>query len=290
MTVYKNLVLDEERALYGLKNAEVANCVFAGPEDGESALKECGNIKVKNSSFELRYPLWHLSGGIIENCKMNENCRAALWYDRDVEIKNSVLDGIKALRECDNIKLSGFEADSREFGWFCRGVKIKDGRLVSEYPFFKCRDMQISGLNMTGKYSFQYVENAVIENSFLDTKDAFWHSRGVTVKNSVLKGEYLAWYSRDLKLINCKIIGTQPLCYAKGLVLENCEMLDADLAFEYSEVKAEIKGGILSVKNPGSGFIKADFIGDIILDGNQLPGAKCEIYCAARGRAGSDFL
>ncbi len=140
--------------------------------------------------------------------------------------------------------------------------------------------MQINGLDMKGKYSFQYLENAVIENSVLDTKDAFWHSRGVTVKNSVIKGEYLAWYSENLKLINCKIIGTQPLCYAKGLVLENCEMQDTDLSFEYSEVNAQIKGDILSVKNPAGGFIQADSIGEIILDENQLPGANCKIMCA----------
>ena len=31
---------DEERALYHLQNADVVNCSFAGPADGESALKE----------------------------------------------------------------------------------------------------------------------------------------------------------------------------------------------------------------------------------------------------------
>lgn len=77
MTVYKNLSLGSERALYAIKDAEVENCVFAGAEDGKSALKECSNVKVRNSVFELRYPLWHLKGGFIENCKMTESCRAA---------------------------------------------------------------------------------------------------------------------------------------------------------------------------------------------------------------------
>lgn len=77
ITVYKNLSLGSERALYAIKDAEVKNCVFAGAEDGESALKECRNVKVKNSVFELRYPLWLLKGGLIEDCKMTENCRAA---------------------------------------------------------------------------------------------------------------------------------------------------------------------------------------------------------------------
>lgn len=69
MTVYKNLSLGSERVLYAIKDAEVENCVFAGAEDGESALKECRNIKVRNSVFELRYPLWHLKAALLKIAK-----------------------------------------------------------------------------------------------------------------------------------------------------------------------------------------------------------------------------
>src|SRR5699024_6804253 len=114
-------------------------------------------------------------------------------------------------------------------------------------------------------------------NSNLDTKDAFWHSKNVTVYDSIIKGEYLAWYSENLKLVRCKIIGTQPLCYAKGLVLEDCEMDGTDLAFEYSDVHAVINGSIESVKNPKSGIISADGIGEVILDEHQIRDTHCEI-------------
>jgi hypothetical protein len=119
-------------------------------------------------------------------------------------------------------------------------------------------------VDFQGKYSFQYVDNLVINDSVLDTKDAFWHSKNVTVRDCVVKGEYLGWFSEDLTLINCKIIGTQPLCYCKNLKLVNCEMEDCDLSFEYSDVEADVKGHIDSVKNPVSGVIKADSIGEII--------------------------
>jgi hypothetical protein len=39
-----------------------------------------------------------------------------------------------------------------------------------------------------------------------------------------------------------------------------------DLSFERSEVKAKVVGAIESVKNPISGYIKADSIGQIVLD------------------------
>lgn len=276
MKEYINLILDEERALYNVHNAKIEDCVFDGPADGESALKECGQLEVNNCKFMLRYPLWHVSNAVISECDMSDTCRAALWYDKNVKIKNSKLGGIKALRECDNSYIDGCEINSSEFGWICRDTEIVNSSLVSEYPFFNCRNLKIDNFKMTGKYSFQYVENVMISNSYLDTKDAFWHGKNITVTDSVIKGEYLAWYSEDIKFVRCKIIGTQPLCYAKGLVLEDCEMVDCDLAFERSEVNAKIKGDIMSVKDPIRGRIEADSIGEIILD-DYMDKTECEI-------------
>ncbi len=54
-------------------------------------------------------------------------------------------------------------------------------------------------------------------------------------------------------------------------------MEDTDLSFENSEVKAEIIGDILSVKNPRDGFIKADDIKEVILDEHRDKNAECEI-------------
>ena len=36
--------MDEERALYNLTEGDVINCVFKGPADGESALKEAKDV------------------------------------------------------------------------------------------------------------------------------------------------------------------------------------------------------------------------------------------------------
>ena len=41
-------------------------------------------------------------------------------------------------------------------------------------------------------------------------------------------------------------------------------MEDTDLAFEYSEVDADIKGNVISIKNPKSGTIMVDSVGEII--------------------------
>lgn len=277
METYTNLTLDGERALYGLRDARILFCTFDGPADGESALKECHRLTVDDCDFRLRYPLWHVEGAEITGCRMSESCRAALWYDRDITLRDCELGGIKALRECERVRLEGCRADSVEFGWFCRGLALRDVRLVSEYPFLYSRDMEADGLHMTAKYAFQYVENARLSHCVLDTKDAFWHSRNVTVTDSVIKGEYLGWYAENLRLIRCRIIGTQPLCYNRGLVLEDCEMEQADLSFENSEVTATVRGEILSVKNPLHGRIEADCIGEVIRDEHLPPDADCII-------------
>ena len=172
--------------------------------------------------------------------------------------------GIKALRECADVEISRCDINSPEFGWSVNGVKMRDCTAVSEYFMMRSKDLVFENVKFTGKYSFQYIEDSVFENCEFDTKDAFWHAKNVTVKNCTVKGEYLAWYCENVTFENCKIIGTQPLCWCRGLKLVNCEMYEADLAFEKSDVLAEVTTPIISVKNPYSGSISAPEIGEII--------------------------
>lgn len=264
--IIKNKQYDEERALYNLKNADILNCIFAGEADGESVLKEARDVNLKECKFSLRYPLWHVRKFSMDQVTMDELTRAAIWYACDATISDSVLGGIKAVRECSNISLKNCEINSQEFGWKSQGITLTDTEITSEYLFLDSKDVTLNNVKMKGKYSFQYMENLEISDSILDTKDAFWHSKNVTVRNSIVKGEYLGWFSEGLTLVNCKIIGTQPLCYCKNLKLVNCTMEDTDLAFEYSEVDADIHSHVLSIKNPKSGKIIVDSLGEEIWD------------------------
>ncbi len=257
---------DAERALYHLQHADVSECVFAGPADGESALKEAEDVKLNRCSFSLRYPLWHVKGFELTGSTMDELTRAAIWYAQDGTVTDSVLGGIKALRECRRVALERCRVNSPEFGWKCGDISLRDSEIVSEYLFLDSRRVRLERVRMKGKYSFQYIEGLEITDSVLDTKDAFWHSKNVIVRSSVVKGEYLGWFSDGLTLIDCEIIGTQPLCYCENLKLVNCTMEDTDLAFEYSDVEADIRGHVLSVKNPRSGVITADSVGEIVRD------------------------
>lgn len=203
---------------------------------------------------------------------MTEACRAALWYSEQVEIADTKLYGIKALRECGDVVIRNCDIISPEFGWSVRGIRMEDTRAVSEYFMMRSENLTFRNVDFKGKYSFQYIKNAAFENCEFDTKDAFWHGENITVRNSVVKGEYLSWYSDGLTLINCKIIGAQPFCYCKNLKLIDCEMLQTDLAFEKSQVEAVITTKVDSIKNPLYGWIQVPEVGELIMDDKEAKG------------------
>ena len=260
---------DEERALYNLRSTNVLDCVFAGPADGESALNASRDVKLENCTFSLRYPLWHVEKFHLHDSKMDDNTRAPIWYCRDGMITDSDIHGAKAVRECENIKISDCTITSDEFGWKSKGLTVTDSTLDAQYLFLDSKDVKLDKVEMNGQNSFQYTENVTVSNSILDTKDAFWHSKNVTVTNCLVKGEHLGWFSDGLTMENCRIIGTQPLCHCKNLTLKNCVMEEADLAFEYSDVNATIIGHVDSIRNPRSGEIAADSVGEVIM-GNAV--------------------
>lgn len=274
MKTIENQVFDEERALYGSRGIVVNECAFDGPADGESAFKESRDIQVSHCFFNLRYPFWHDDGLIITESVMTELCRAALWYSNDIEITNTELHGIKALRECSRVKMRGCDIVSPEFGWSVQDMEMKDSAVVSEYFMMRSERLNFNNVQLKGKYSFQYIQDSVFENCNFDTKDSFWHAKSITIKNSVIKGEYLAWYCENVTFENCRIIGTQPLCYCKNLKLINCEMIDTDLSFERSDVEATITTPVVSIKNPLSGHIYVPEVAEIIRD---IEGAEGEI-------------
>ena len=123
-----------------------------------------------------------------------------------------------------------------------------------------------------GESAMKECENIAVVNCRMDLRYPLWHVRGLKVR-----GGYLAWYSENLTFVRCKIIGTQPLCYCKNLKLIDCTMQDCDLSFEYSDVEADIIGNVLSVKNPRSGRITADSVGEVILTKDSVYPPKAEV-------------
>jgi len=277
MEIIENKDYEGERPLFAARNLILNNVRI---HEGESALKESGDIRSLHCEFKGKYPFWHNRHTIIEDALFRDGARAAIWYGSDIKMLNTRVDAPKMFREIDGLYLENvILTDALECTWYCRNIEFRHVEVNhGDYLFKNCENIQIDHLTLQGNYSFQYTRNVEIRNSHLSSKDAFWNSENVTVYDSVLDGEYLGWHSKNLRLVNCVISGTQPLCYAENLIMEDCIMKEsADLAFEYSSLTARIVGSISSVKNPKDGEISAAGIGQIILDENcRKPGA-CKI-------------
>ena len=148
-----------------------------------------------------------------------------------------------------------------------------------DYFAMNSQNMKIDDFELVGNYSFDGVKNVEIHNAKMLSKDAFWNSENVTVYDSFISGEYLGWNAKNLTLINCTIESLQGMCYIENLVMKNCRLLNTTLAFEYSTVDVEIKGKIDSVMNPAGGVIRADSIGELILEKDKINPEKTEILC-----------
>lgn len=277
MKTISNEEFGGERPLFASHDLRLENVTIHA---GESALKECSNIEAINCRFEGKYPFWHVDKFFIKDCLFTEGARAALWYSRNLVMKDTLVEAPKMFREMENLDIENVKIpNALETLWHCKGVKLKKVEIdKADYLFMHTDDIEIEDYKQQGNYSFQYSHNVTIRNSEIYSKDAFWGTENVTVYDSIIIGEYLGWHSKNLRLVNCRIGGTQALCYAKGLVLENCTLdADADLCFEYSDVNADIKGHVTSIKNPSSGKIIADSVGEIIIDENIKQPANCEI-------------
>ncbi|MDR1919511.1 MAG: DUF3737 family protein [Tannerellaceae bacterium] len=277
----KRLINDKffegERPLFATDNLRLENVKFY---PGESAVKRCNDVEAYKCEFIGKYPFWHNDNTHIDDCLFTVYSRAAIWYSKNIKMTNTLVEAPKMFRKVDGLYLENVRLpNAAECCWFCRNIEIRQVEAKgADYIFMNGENIEISDFQLQGNYSFQNAKNVVIRNSILQTKDAFWETENVTVYDSEISGEFLGWHSKNLRLVNCKISGTQPLCYATDLVMENCEMAeDTDRCFEDSTLHATINSHITSVKNPMGGEIRAESIGELIIDRNcKNPGA-CRI-------------
>lgn len=269
MEIIKNTEFGGERPLFAARNLKLEDVVI---HTGESALKCCANIDAVRCRFEGKYPFWHVDGFKITDCLFTPGARAALWYSRNLVMKDTQVDAPKMFREMDGIVLRNVNIpDGEETLWHCSNIDAENVDIrKADYLFMHSHHIRIDGWYQEGNYSFQYCRDVEIRNAKIHSKDAFWGTENVTVYDSEITGEYLGWHSRRLRLVRCRISGTQPLCYARDLILEDCVFApDCDLAFEDSEVQATILSPVTSIKNPKTGQIKAQSVGELIIDENS---------------------
>ena len=275
--------LTGERALFAARNCEIEETIF---DDGESPLKESRNISLRAGMFKWKYPLWYAKEIDVRDSTWFDMARAGVWYSERVRVTDCAIEAPKNFRRCHDLTLRHVSfANAAETLWECDGVTLSDVTTKGDYFAMNSRNMTVDNLTLYGNYSFDGCRNLTVRNSRLLSKDAFWNCEDVRAENCFISGEYLGWNTKRLTLVDCTVESLQGLCYVEDLVLRNCRLLNTTLAFEYSTVDAEIVGRVDSVKNPTSGRIVADEIGELILESERIDPAKTEILTGVREKA-----
>ncbi len=275
MEKVENQVLKDERALFQSRDLEVSGMVF---EVGESPLKESANIKVGNSIFRWKYPLWYCKNVDVKDTILLETARSGIWYTDNIKIADSVIQAPKTFRRCHGVTLENVNIpNADETFWNCDGIQMTNVDVNGDYFGFNSHNIKADNIKLTGNYGFDGAKNIEIRNSTLITKDAFWNCENVVVYDSFIVGEYIGWNSKNVTFINCTIESLQGFCYMDELVMKDCKLINTTLAFEYSSVDAQINSSIDSVMNPKSGKIKAEAIKELILDETKVDVSKTTI-------------
>lgn len=272
-------LLTGERALFGVRDLHIRYSTFA---DGESPLKESSNIILEQCLFKWKYPLWYSKNVVLDHCTLFEMARAGIWYTSNISLTDCTVEAPKNFRRTSNISLKQVNFfNAAETLWSCDHIRMEDVTARGDYFAMNSTDIKIDGFDLVGNYSFDGCKNVVIRNARMLSKDAFWNCENITVYDSFIAGEYLGWNARNVTFVNCTIESEQGMCYMENIRLQKCHLINTDLAFEYSTVRATVESAIDSVKNPISGEIVARQIGELIFDDHQIKPENTKILTTA---------
>ena len=260
--------LTGERALFQKKHATIINSTFA---NGESPLKESSDIKIRNSIFKWKYPLWYSNTVDVEDTTLLETARSGIWYTHHIQMKNCSIEAPKTFRRSSDITLNHVTMPiAEETLWNCQDITLNHVQAKGNYFGMNSSNIEIDHFSLSGNYAFDGAHHIHVKNAKLLSKDAFWNCEHVIVEDSFIIGEYLGWNSKDVTFVNCTIDSLQGLCYIEDLKLINCKLLNTTQAFEYSTVEADVTTVIDSVMNPYRANIQAKDVTEVILDAEDI--------------------
>ena len=276
MKTYQNGTYIGERALFNTENALIINSIF---KDGESPLKESKNLKVINTTFKWKYPLWYCNDVQCDSCKILDTARSGIWYTKNIIMSNCDISSPKTFRRSEKITLINCDIpNAQETLWSCKDIKLRNINAKGDYFGMNSSNIDIDHFTLLGNYCFDGGSNIVIRNSRLESKDSFWNSENIEIYDSVIIGEYFGWNSKNITLVNCTVESHQGFCYIKGLKMVNCKLINTDLCFEFcSDLDIELTEPVDSIKNPTSGVIKAPKIKELILEDKYVDKDKIKI-------------
>ena len=229
--------------------------------------------------------MWYTKNVKMTNCSLFDMARAGIWYVDNISVSDTVIEAPKNFRRVRGLVLKNVNLpNAAETLWNCTDIEMEQVTARGDYFAMNSKNIVARNFTLVGNYSFDGGENIEIYNSRLLSKDAFWNADHITVYDSFISGEYLGWNSKNITLINCTIESLQGMCYIDNLVMKNCRLINTNLAFEYSQADVEIVGQVDSVFNPKGGIIRADRIGELIMDGRKVKIDQTKIEAGEIGK------
>ena len=130
MEIIRNMEFGGERPLYCKKDLRIEDVVI---HEGESGLKETAHIEALRCRFEGKYPLWCCDDFTVRDSIFTVGARAGIWYSRDMQMEDCIIDAPKTFRECDGLHIRRTIIDSAaETFWHCRSGSLEDVRAIAE--------------------------------------------------------------------------------------------------------------------------------------------------------------
>lgn len=85
-TVQRRLI--RERAAFFCKHHDFDSVTFA---DGESPLKHASDIRLSQSGFQRKYPLWYCKDISLKDCTLFAMARTGIWYTQNISIEDTII-------------------------------------------------------------------------------------------------------------------------------------------------------------------------------------------------------
>ena len=194
MDTIKQAYLTGERALFHASDVQVEDSTFA---QGESPLKESRNIRLHNSIFKWKYPLWYSTDIECSHITLMETARSGIWYSEHVTMKDCVLQAPKTFRRCSDITLENVQLpNAQETFWNCSDIRLQRVHAAGDYFAMNAENITIDEFTLSGNYAFDGAKHVELHHATLLSKDAFWNCEDVTVYDSLIIGEYLGWNAK----------------------------------------------------------------------------------------------
>jgi hypothetical protein len=131
MVTYNNRFFHGERPLFGQKHATIIGTTFG---KGESPLKKCRHIKLNQSTFQCKYPLWYSQHIAVSNTIFETMARSGIWYTVDIAISDSAIQAPKTFRRNQDIRLKKVHfSDASESLWNCDHIRLDHVQASGNY-------------------------------------------------------------------------------------------------------------------------------------------------------------